>query len=571
MTVAPSGVGLGGLDDRGLLGGLGTHTSMGSAPSCPFSTVTFSQSERPGDAGLGGVGSAAFSQMLSFALDKLGLRSDIRKIALDGAKEIFAALSIFHGCTPLVAIFGSARIREDSDPRRAATEEIGAQVYDLGFSVVTGGGPALMKAGNQGFMQRLTEKFRLLSQSLMRQVSAAIAITLPFEEKPNEFITEGRFVRLKYFFSRKVALVKYLQAVICAPGGMGTLDELFESLLVHSKSLRVGLMGASWNGEAINSPWPKLSQWLFQGEQSPLSLGFISPQLQDRLALVTSKQEVRELIVGRTPEEQQATATRKEKLSKRLASTTEGETSLDVEMAVNALSDKAKTLDSLLRQRPHSASAYVSVIGGLGGPGTITYSDLAKALGAELANSSVAVVTGEVCGLNRELAAGFLTARTQLSETAKQAAHLVELHATKLPDDRFIPYDPSPELHEGAISADATIKAHYLFSEKIARTMMTDGVIAMPGGIEVLDFVTEVQNLIMCRKMPTDFPVVLVGKDFWQPFFDQVIQAMIDAGTVYPEDVKNIVITDDVAQAREIVQQYARRHDRAHNPIEAAN
>jgi len=115
---------------------------------------------------------------------------------------------------PSVSIFGSARTKPDS-PGYILAEEIGKKLSDSGYSVVTGGGPGIMEAGNKGAYQGSS-------------FSVGLNIVLPHEESSNKF--QDISIRFRHFFTRKVMFVKYAGAYVVLPGGFGTLDELAEIL-----------------------------------------------------------------------------------------------------------------------------------------------------------------------------------------------------------------------------------------------------------------------------------------------------------------------------------------------------
>jgi uncharacterized protein (TIGR00730 family) len=119
-----------------------------------------------------------------------------------------------HFVGPCLTIFGSARYKPGHMYYEQA-REMGARVSDLGFTVLTGGGPGIMQAANQGAMEA-------------KGKSVGINIELPFEQDGNPYLNVR--VDIKYFFVRKVLLFKYSFGFIVFPGGFGTLDELFEAL-----------------------------------------------------------------------------------------------------------------------------------------------------------------------------------------------------------------------------------------------------------------------------------------------------------------------------------------------------
>ena len=138
---------------------------------------------------------------------------------------------------PAVSIFGSARLGE-GDPAYAVAEQVGRAVAEAGYAVITGGGPGLMEAANKGALEA-------------GGVSVGLGIELPFETGLNQYVDLG--VNFRYFFARKTMFVKYARGFIVLPGGLGTLDELFEALtLVQTgkiTSFPIVLIGVEhWSG-----------------------------------------------------------------------------------------------------------------------------------------------------------------------------------------------------------------------------------------------------------------------------------------------------------------------------------
>lgn len=134
---------------------------------------------------------------------------------------LFRAISDFvrgfralHFAGPCVTIFGSARFPE-SHPYYALARDVGRRVSQLGFTVMTGGGPGLMEAANRGARDA-------------GGPSVGCNIELPHEQAPNAYL--DRWVTCHYFFVRKVLLFKYSYAFVVLPGGLGTMDELGEAL-----------------------------------------------------------------------------------------------------------------------------------------------------------------------------------------------------------------------------------------------------------------------------------------------------------------------------------------------------
>jgi hypothetical protein len=136
------------------------------------------------------------------------------KFVLEIAWEFIRGFRALHFSGPCVAIFGSARFREDS-PYYAATRRLAAEIAQLGFTIMTGGGPGLMEAANRGAKD-------------VGGRSVGCNIVLPMEQEPNRYL--DKWVNMRYFFVRKTLLIKYSYAFVIVPGGFGTLDELFEAM-----------------------------------------------------------------------------------------------------------------------------------------------------------------------------------------------------------------------------------------------------------------------------------------------------------------------------------------------------
>ena len=158
-------------------------------------------------------------ELVSEALGLIGDQPDTLdlKIATAALAEMRDAYSMFapFKSERKVSIFGSARTTED-DPSYAQARELAADLAARGWMTVTGAGPGIMKAGMEG---------------AGREQSIGVSIRLPFEQGANSIIAgDDKHVLMKYFFTRKLMLIKESAAFVCLPGGFGTLDEMFELL-----------------------------------------------------------------------------------------------------------------------------------------------------------------------------------------------------------------------------------------------------------------------------------------------------------------------------------------------------
>jgi uncharacterized protein (TIGR00730 family) len=148
--------------------------------------------------------------------------------------EFIKGFRALHFTGPCVTVFGSARFPE-THPYYQLTREMGAKLAEAKFTVMTGGGPGLMEAANRGAKES-------------GGASIGCNIVLPQEQKPNAYV--DKWVEFRYFFVRKVMLVKYSYGFIAGPGGYGTFDELFEVLtLIQTEKIKnfpVVLLGVDY-------------------------------------------------------------------------------------------------------------------------------------------------------------------------------------------------------------------------------------------------------------------------------------------------------------------------------------
>jgi len=145
---------------------------------------------------------------------------------------------------PSVTVFGSARTKPD-DHYYEIAYQLGKFLAEEGLSVITGGGPGIMEATNKGAKE-------------VGGASAGVGIELPFEASNNAYIDSDKNITFRYFFVRKLMFLKYSQAFVAFPGGLGTLDELFEALTLSqtgkTPKFPILLVGSDY--------WSGLVDWL---------------------------------------------------------------------------------------------------------------------------------------------------------------------------------------------------------------------------------------------------------------------------------------------------------------------
>lgn len=168
--------------------------------------------------------------------------------------EFVAGFDAFAETGPAICVFGSARTSRD-DPSYAAAVAIGERLAKAGITIITGGGPGIMEAANKGAYTAGGD-------------SIGAGIELPFEQGMNEYVNVG--LEFRYFFVRKMMLVKYSQGFVFMPGGYGTLDELFEVITLIQTGKLPGMPVAMFG----SSYWKGLVDWV---TASLIEGGFISP------------------------------------------------------------------------------------------------------------------------------------------------------------------------------------------------------------------------------------------------------------------------------------------------------
>ena len=177
---------------------------------------------------------------------------------------------------PCVSIFGSARTKSDDKYYQLASD-IAKKIVELGFGVITGGGPGIMEAANKGAKEVLGS-------------SVGLNIELPFEQKHNKYIDEDKLLDFDYFFVRKVMFIKYSQGFVVMPGGFGTLDELFEAItLIQTKKSQVFpiiLVGSDF--------WLKCYDWI--KDELVNKYKYISPDELELISVVDGADEVVEIL-----------------------------------------------------------------------------------------------------------------------------------------------------------------------------------------------------------------------------------------------------------------------------------
>jgi len=184
-------------------------------------------------------------------------------------REFVRGFRALHFVGPCVTVFGSARF-EENHPYYEMAQRIGSKIAQLGFTTITGGGPGIMEAANRGAQEAGGR-------------SIGCNIILPQEQAPNPYV--DRIVTFRYFFVRKVMLVKYSQAFVIMPGGFGTMDEAFEAAtLMQTEKISdfpIIFVGSDY--------WQPLFRFM---DETMIDAGTISPNDYNHFVLTDSIEEV---------------------------------------------------------------------------------------------------------------------------------------------------------------------------------------------------------------------------------------------------------------------------------------
>ncbi len=188
------------------------------------------------------------------------------------AREFIRGFQKLHFVGPCITVFGSARFKEDHKYYQLA-RQVGSALGEMGFTVMTGGGPGIMEAANRGAKEA-------------GATSIGCNIILPHEQHPNPYL--DLMIEFDYFFVRKFMLIKYSLGFVVMPGGFGTLDELFEAVtLMQTGKIRnfpVVVMGSEFY-EEIRATARKF-----------LDEGTISPDDLDRFLVTDSVDEAMDYL-----------------------------------------------------------------------------------------------------------------------------------------------------------------------------------------------------------------------------------------------------------------------------------
>lgn len=393
-----------------------------------------------------------------------------------------------------VTFLGSARTKPD-EPMYQLAVDLGEMLSKDGYSVVTGGGPGIMEAGNKGARQGGGE-------------SIGLNIQLPFEQRVNPYVEKA--IGFYYFFTRKVMLTSPAQAFVLFPGGFGTMDEFFEVVdhieLGKMCHVPIVLIGSEY--------WTGILDFL---RESGCALGTITEEQMSKWHLVDTAQEAYDIIHGNFGMKESC------ELS---ASNFHTEKNVDWRV-FRVMSELVEGFEFLAEGKEQA----VSVLGTKSIEPDSPYYESARTLGAALAEKGIPVVTGGASGI---------------AEAANKGAF--EVGGTSIGLGMHV--HGKARMNE---YVNRSTMFHFPFTRKLILTAPSRAFVFYPGGLGTLHQLFEILTLIQTKKMPP-VPIILIDHDFWEPLHAHIKKVFLHKfETISDEDDELYQIVDSAESALRLI------------------
>jgi len=408
--------------------------------------------------------------------------------------EGYQFLSTFHH---EVTLFGGARFKKGSAYYKMA-RELGKLLAGGGYTTITGGGPGIMEAANEGAYLGGGE-------------SLGINIQLPFEQRINPYVKKS--IALHYFFTRKVMFAVPAQAFVYFPGGFGTLDEFWEI---------IDLMD---NGYLTKTPiilvgkkyWKPLLDWLPHN-----SVYILTPSEKKILAachVVDSAQDAFD-IIKTTKDAPESCELSPGKFH------CEGQVNWRIFRIMAEVVEGFDFLTGLVKD--------ITVFGTKGISKLSPYCKSAEKFGALAAKAGFSVVTGGYSGIAEAANKGAF----------EQGGDSIGLYMRENQKNT----KPNPYLSRSLAFA-------FPFTRKLVLTAPSKGFVMFPGGLGTLHQTMEVLTLVQTKKIPR-LPIVLFGSAFWSPFVTWMKELLAKKyNAILPTDAELFTITDDPEEALKVIEE----------------
>lgn len=399
--------------------------------------------------------------------------------------EIVEGYQFLQGLHNEVTIMGSARLPSNNRYYRSA-RELGRLLAQGGFSVITGGGPGIMEAGNRGAHEG-------------KGRSIGLNIQLPFEQRINPYVNDS--IAFYYFFTRKVMLTAPANAFFFFPGGFGTFDEFFEVV----DYMETGLMDRAPIILIGRSFWQPLVTFL--REQMAQGLGAVSLEEIDRWHLVETAEEAYALVKG---------------LEDRPKACTIDSTSpfCQIGSEWNIFRIMAELVNGF--EFLTTLHSEVTVFGTQSSQSSVfCYDDEALKIGTLLGERHGTIMTGGGPGLQELVSKGAFEAGGT---------------TVGFPLRTKISPPPNPYLKH-------SVPFFFPFIRKLILTAPAHGFVFLPGGFGTMHHLFELLTLQQTNKMDKT-PTILYGNDFWQPLLKLIKKLATDFKTISLADQQLLLLVD---------------------------
>ena len=405
--------------------------------------------------------------------------------------EFVEGFEFLAGLKREVTFFGSARFPKSNKYYKQA-KELGFRLGNAGFTVITGGGPGIMQAANEGAYKAGAE-------------SVGLNIQLPFEQRINPYVTKS--IAFHYFFTRKVMMSVSSQAYVFYPGGYGTLDEFFEMVALVRlgivKDTPIILVGKNFWEPIIEFLKSNVCQELGAINKEDLN-SFVYVEDNDEAFAILEKTQERDYIDTQFVGEK-------------------------FDFGENANWRIFRIMAEFVRGF-HFMSKFENPVALLGS-GEVKendeYYDLARSVAKQLGEKGHSIVTGGGPGIMEGANRGAMEA----------SANSIGLDRMEVGGERMNKYVKS------------SLGFHYYFTRKIILSASSESYIFFPGGYGTLDDFFDLLTLIQTEKL-RKMPVILVGKEFWQPIITFLTDIMYgEHKAINKEDLDLFQLVDNVEDA----------------------
>ncbi|MFH1061691.1 MAG: LOG family protein [Candidatus Omnitrophota bacterium] len=409
---------------------------------------------------------------------------------VDAVDELLSSRKALDAIGPAFFIYGSARFNPGHKWYEQA-KRFGRMVAEYFISLITGGGPGTMLGANEG------------AYGINGVDSIGLCMLLPHEKNNDHKLFKNVVIIFNYFFIRKIMFIQKTSGGMSLPGGLGTLDEIFEIFAFNKRFPEK----ARYNVLVDQAFYSGLLKFLDKIHQS----GLMPYHEELSLTIKDSVEEAFDYLISKTG----------------------GLKSQELDIDAKVFRQELFRASRLLNRVGPS----VGIIGGAQMPEDSVYWPMARRLAGSLGSLNINILRRG----NRGIAAAVGQAYDDFHKTHPiEKGMYIALHE----DGKQI----------GDNSTDLSLNFENYFSLKIALIEYSKlGLVVFPGGIDVLDVIFNTLCLIKTKKI-APMPIILVGRDIWEPLIEWMKAEMVSAGTINTDYLDLIQIVDNEIEAQRIIQ-----------------